>query len=311
MTKNTQLAAVLITLGLTSGAAQAADPASCKTVRFSDVGWTDIQATTGLTSVILEGLGYTPKVEVLSVPVTFQGMKNKDLDVFLGNWMPSMVADVQPYLDDRSVEQLSINLDGAGYGLVVPSYVAAAGVTDLSHLSAHKDKFEGKLYGIEPGNDGNRIVLEFIADPANKLDGWELVESSEQGMLSEARRAIKSERWVVFLGWTPHPVMGGMNLTYLDGMGDTGFGPAQVYTVVRAGYASECPNVGKLLTNLKFDLELEGTLMDAILTAGKDPNAAAKEWLSANPDRLAPWLDGVTTLDGGDGLAAVKASIGL
>ena len=34
---------------------------SCKNVRFSDVGWTDITATTALTSVVLEGLGYTAR----------------------------------------------------------------------------------------------------------------------------------------------------------------------------------------------------------------------------------------------------------
>ncbi len=38
------LAAALLLAG---GAAQAADPESCQTVRFSDVGWTDITATTG------------------------------------------------------------------------------------------------------------------------------------------------------------------------------------------------------------------------------------------------------------------------
>ena len=33
-------------VGLAIGPALAADPDSCKTVRFSDVGWTDITATT-------------------------------------------------------------------------------------------------------------------------------------------------------------------------------------------------------------------------------------------------------------------------
>ena len=50
--------------------AQAADPASCKAVRLSDVGWTDIQATTGVASVLLTALGYEPDVKQLSVPVT-------------------------------------------------------------------------------------------------------------------------------------------------------------------------------------------------------------------------------------------------
>jgi glycine betaine/proline transport system substrate-binding protein len=298
-------------LVLATGAARAGDPESCKEVRFSDVGWTDIQATTGIATSILTGLGYEPTVEVLAVPVTYQSLKNKDMDVFLGNWMPSMSADVQPYLDDKSVEQSSVNLEGAGYGLVVPKYVADGGVKSLGDLSKFKDQFEGKIYGIEPGNDGNRIVQGFIDDASNNLADWELVESSEQGMLAQAQKYIDDQQWIVFLGWTPHPVMGAMDLVYLDGMGDSGFGSATVYTNTRAGYSSECPNVGKLLANLKFDLALEGTIMDQILSQGKDAETAAREWLVANPAALDGWLAGVTTFDGQDGLAAVKANLGL
>ena len=47
---------------LSTGAAYAAEPESCKPVRFADVGWTDIQATTGIASVLLGALGYEPQV---------------------------------------------------------------------------------------------------------------------------------------------------------------------------------------------------------------------------------------------------------
>lgn len=285
------------------------DPESCKTVRFADVGWTDIQVTTGAAQVVLEALGYAPEVKTLSVPVTYASMKNKDIDVFLGNWMPSMTADVKAYFDDKSVEQISVNLEGAGYGLVVPQYVADAGVKSLTDLGAHKDKFGGKIYGIEAGNDGNRIISEMIADPKNNLEGFELVESSEAGMLTEAERAMKDNQWIIFLGWTPHPVMGEMKIHYLDGMGDSGFGSATVYTNVRAGYTSECPNVGKLVSNLKFTLEMEGAMMDPVLKDGADPKETALSWLKAHPDAVTPWLEGVTTFDGGDAAAAVSATL--
>jgi glycine betaine/proline transport system substrate-binding protein len=311
MLSRTLIIAFVAGAALLDGTASAAEPESCKQVRFSDVGWTDIQATTGIATAILRGLGYEPRVDVLAVPVTYQSLKNKDIDVFLGNWMPSMTADVQPFLDDKSVEQSSVNLEGAGYGLVVPKYVADGGVKSLADLSKFKDKFDGKIYGIEAGNDGNRIVQGFIDDAANSLSGWELVESSEQGMLAQAQKFIDDNEWIVFLGWTPHPVMGQMDLVYLDGMGDSGFGSATVYTNVRAGYTGECPNVGKLLSNLKFDLETEGAIMDIILSQGKDGEAAATEWLKANPGALDGWLAGVTTIDGQDGLPAVKASLGL
>jgi glycine betaine/proline transport system substrate-binding protein len=292
-----------------AGSAQAAEPESCKTVRFADVGWTDIQVTTGATSVVLEALGYQPEVSTLSVPVTYASLKNKDIDVFLGNWMPSMTADIQAYLDDKSVEQIGTNLEGAGYGLVVPQYVADAGVKSLADLAANAEKFGGKIYGIEAGNDGNRIIQTMIDDTKNNLSGFQLVESSEAGMLTEAEKAMKNNEWIIFLGWTPHPIMGEMKIHYLDGMGDSGFGAASVLTNVRAGYTQECPNAGKLLSNLKFTLEMEGAMMEPVLKDAADPKETARAWLKANPDAVKPWLEGVTTFDGGDAAAAVAAAL--
>ena len=101
-----------------SGLAFAGDPESCKTVKLSDVGWTDITATTSIAGEILKGLGYTPKITVLSVPVTYASMKNKDIDVFLGNWEPSMENDRKPYVEDKSVVEIGANLPvGAKYTL--------------------------------------------------------------------------------------------------------------------------------------------------------------------------------------------------
>ena len=304
----TGAAGLAVMLTVSTGAA-AQEPESCKLVRFSDVGWTDITATTAVTTTVLEALGYETETQVLSVPVTYASLKNKDIDVFLGNWMPSMAADVQPFIDDGSVETIGQNLEGAGYGLVVPTYVADAGVKSLTDIGAHADEFDSKIYGIEPGNDGNRIVLEMIENPESKLQGFELVESSEAGMLSQAEKAIGADEWIVFLGWTPHPVMGEMDITYLAGMGDSGFGAATVHTNIRAGYDDECPNVAKLLANQKFSLSMENQIMDAILK-GTDAKQAATEWLKANPDAVAPWLEGVTTFEGGDAMAAVQEAIG-
>jgi glycine betaine/proline transport system substrate-binding protein len=78
---------------------------------------------------------------------------------------------------------------------------------------------------------------------------------------------------------------------------------------VRKGYAAECPNTGAFLQNLEFSLALENEIMGAILNDGAEPGTAAKAWLAANLDALAPWLAGVTTKDGGDALAAVTAAL--
>jgi glycine betaine/proline transport system substrate-binding protein len=146
------------------------------------------------------------------------------------------------------------------------------------------------------------------------LNGFEVVESSEQGMLAQVERASRKGEPVVFLGWEPHPMNANFEMGYLTG-GDEFFGPnfggATVFTNTRKGYVEECPNVGKLLTNLEFSLAMENEIMGAILNDGEDPADAASAWLKANPDAFMGWLDGVTTKDGGDATAAVKASLGL
>ena len=146
------------------------------------------------------------------------------------------------------------------------------------------------------------------------LKSFEVIESSEQGMLAQVARAEKEGLPVVFLGWEPHPMNANFKLTYLTG-GDEVFGPnlggATVLTNVRKGYTSECTNVGTLLKNLAFTLPMENQIMGKILDDGKEPEVAATEWLKANPSVIAPWLAGVSTVKGEDGLAAVNKALGL
>ena len=307
-----------LTLGATvllvGAAAAAADPESCEAVRFSDVGWTDITATTAVASVVLDGLGYEPTATVLSVPVTYQSLKNGDIDVFLGNWMPTMEADIAPFKADGSVEVVRPNLEGAKYTLAVPKYLADKGLKDFADIAKFKDKLSGKLYGIEPGNDGNRLILDMIKADKFGLKSFDLVESSEQGMLAQVERAVRRKEPIVFLGWEPHPMNTKHEIKYLEG-GDEVFGPnfggATIYTNVRKGYLTQCPNAGTFIRNLRFTLPMENQIMGAILLEGNEPAKAAEAWLKSDPKTWEPWLAGVTTFDGKPGLDAVRKSLGL
>ena len=305
--KSTLSAAALI-------AAAAPALADCDTVVFSDVGWTDITATTAATTVLLEALGYGTDIKVLSVPVTYTALAEGDVDVFLGNWMPTMEADIAPYREAGTVDTVRATLEGAKYTLAANKAAADLGITSFEAIAANKDALEGKIYGIEPGNDGNRLIIDMIGADAFGLTGFEVVESSEQGMLAQVAKADRGNEPVVFLGWEPHPMNANFDLTYLEG-GDDWFGPnlggATVYTNTSAGFAEECPNIGALLNNLEFTLEMENEIMGAILDEGQKPEDAATAWLKANPGVLDGWLQGVTAKDGGDAMAAAKAELGL
>ena len=103
-------------------------------------------------------------------------------------------------------------------------------------------------------------------------------------------------------------------IVYLPG-GDDYFGPdlggATVYTNVAAGFVEECPNIGKLLKNQKFTLEMENEIMGSILDDGMEAEDAAKKWLKANPDAWEVWVADVTTYEGGNGKEAVKKHLGM
>ncbi|MEX6500452.1 choline ABC transporter substrate-binding protein [Pseudomonas zhanjiangensis] len=303
----------LLSCALAQGA-WAQEPQSCKQVRFAEIGWADIAATTGVAMTLSEGLGYQPRKILASVPIAFTGVQKGQIDVFLGYWAPSMDAVIEPFIKEGGVKVLPTpNLEGAKYTLAVPTYAAEAGLKSFQDIAKFKKELGGKIYGIEPGNDGNLLIEQMIKGDQFGLGGFRMVESSEAGMLVQVQRAVKKQQPVVFLGWAPHPMNTQFDITYLAG-GDDVFGPdygaAKVYTVVPADYQARCPNVGKLLDNLQFSVEIESQLMEKVLEK-EDPLEVAKNWIKANPQALDQWLAGVTTYDGQDGVAAVKKHLGL
>ena len=249
--------------------------AECDTVVMSDVGWTDITTTTATAKHVLEALGYEVDVKILSVPVTFASLESDDVDVFLGNWMPAQSAAIGPYIESGEIEAINVNLEGTKYTLAVPAYTYEKGLQSYGDIAKFAEELEGKIYGIEPGNEGNAYLVSLIEE--NKMGlgdaDFEVVESSEQGMLAQVARAYDDQEDVVFLGWEPHPMNANFELKYLPGGEDFFGGEGVVHTVTRQGYSEECPNV--------------------------------------NADGLDTWLDGVTAKDGSDAKAAVSAALGL
>jgi len=307
-TRLSMMGAMVVTAGLPT----LAMANECTTVRFAEVGWTDITATTALASEVLEGMGYETSVDTVSVPIAYSGMENGDFDVFLGNWMPSMASISDPYVDKGTVDRLTANLEGAKYTLAVPQYVYDAGITSVEDLAEHADEFDQQLHGIEAGNDGNELIQQMIDDDAFGLGDWQIVDSSEAGMLAELNARVPNEEWMVFLGWEPHPMNTNFDMAYLEGAGDY-FGPdlggATVYTNARGGYVEECPNVGELLNNMTFTLEMENQLMGEIMDEGEDPRDAARAYLQENDELLEEWLAGVETNDGEPAEEAVRNAL--
>ncbi len=302
---STSVIAVLFSLASLGARAES----DCSTVKMADPGWSDIAATNAVARLLLEGMGYKTRVDSLAVPIIYGGLKDGLVDVFLGNWMPAQQGFHDKFVASGEVQQLARNLEGTQFTLAVPEYVWEAGVRDFADLQRFADQFDQKIYGIGAGAPANLSLKDIINKNAFNLGDWKLVESSEQAMLAQVHRAAKRERFIAFLGWTPHPMNVQMKLRYLSG-GEQWFGSnGSVYTLTRKGYPQACPNVARLFDNLKFSQDMENTIMAQVVDNKVSYEAAAKAWVKAHPAQLDNWLEGVTRLDGGDALSAVKASL--
>lgn len=314
MTKKMVPALISTLLCLGAGDLLAEEQSSCKTMRIADIGWVDNIANNSLLVTLSEGLGYEPKKTMVSLPIALSSMQKKQMDVYLDYWSPSTDETVQPFRDKKTVKILEEpNMRGAKYTLAVPTYLYEKGLKDFADIARFKEELDGKIYGIEAGSGGNKQINKIIAENKFDLGDFQHVESSEAAMRVAVSRATKKNEAIVFLAWAPHPMNLQFDMTYLSG-GDDYFGPslgaAEVYTITATDYDQRCPNAAKLVSNMKFTVEMEAALMDRIMNK-EDPNVVAQDWIKQNPQWLDTWLAGVTTFDGKSGLDAVKKHLSL
>lgn len=308
----TRCLSILCGTALLSTPVLASDDASCKAVRMGVVNWTDVIATSGMADVLLNGLGYESKQTSAVQQIIFAGIRDKRLDIFLGYWKPAMDKNIAPFLAAKQVKVLdSPSLAEARATLAVPKYVADAGLNTFADIARFKDQLGAKIYGIEPGSAANTDLQKMIDANDFGLGSFKLVASGEAGMLAAVQRAVSRKEFVVFVGWTPHPMNINMNISYLTGSEDV-YGPnegaATVSSVTSPDYAERCPNVYRLLENLTFTAAQESQLMVPIMKR-QTARDVARKWLSDHPEDLQRWLAGVSSFDGKDGVAKVQASL--
>ena len=278
-------------------------------VRFGTVDWPEAIAKTHVAATVVEALGYETEIQELSVPGVFEGLESGALDIFVEAWFPTM----QPNLDATdpgSIESVGINLPEATFSLAVNRTACDAGVRSHEDLDRFANRFEEDgqptIFGIEPGNDGNQVVLDMIANDTYSLGDWKLVESSTDGMLAQVDRRTSEGEWVAFTGWEPHWMNNRYDMCLLEDPEEAWGGKSRVETLVNENFPEEYPELYEFFERMKVDRDIQAELIDQIDNSGKEPEEVALDWLKANPAVTAGWLRGVTATDGTDGFEALR-----
>lgn len=289
--------------GACGGGGERAD----ETVNFGTVDWPEAIAKTNVASTIVDALGYQTEVQELGVPTVFQGLDTGDLDVFVEAWFPTMQTNFDEVQD---VESVTTNLEEATFSVAVNQEACEAGVTSHEDLAEFADRFEEggtpTIYGIEPGNDGNQVVLDMIENDQYNLGDWKLVESSTNGMLSEVDRRLGDGEWVAWTGWEPHWMNSRYDMCLLEDPELAWGGPSHVETLVNNEFPEQFPELYTFFEQMVVTPEIQRELIDGIDNSGLPPEEFAIQWIRDNPDVTDNWLAGIEATDGTDGAEALR-----
>lgn len=114
----------------------------------------------------------------------WQGMADGEFDCTVSAWLPATHKNYWAKYGEQ-VDLVRKNLEGAKIGLVVPLYVT---IDSIEEMNSVKDKFGGKITGIEAGAG----VMQATEDAIDKYNlDFELVASSSAGMAAALRKAIE------------------------------------------------------------------------------------------------------------------------
>jgi glycine betaine/proline transport system substrate-binding protein len=268
-----------VAFGVMPGSAAAKDK-----VELVYVEWSCATASTNVVKAVLqEKLGYEVETTPVSAAAMWQALETGDVDAMTTAWLPVTHGHYLEKVKD-GVEDLGVNCEGAGIGLVVPTYVT---IDSIAELNDHADKFNGEITGIDPGAGIMSKTEEAIEEYG--LDKMKLMEASGSIMTAVLADKIKNEEWVVVTGWTPHWKFARWDLKYLEDPKGVYGGTEYIATIARKGLKEDMPEVYKVLDNFHWTLADIGEVM-GWNAEGADPYDSAKRWINENPEKVAEWL---------------------
>lgn len=245
--------------------------------------WTDGLSTAYLLEDQLEKLGYTVEMQTLTeAGPLYAGLAQGDVDIYPSAWPELTHADYMNTYGDK-IEDLGAYYDNAKLTIAVPSYVD---IDSIEQLQANADRFEGRIYGIEPGAGLTKQTQETML-PGYGLDGdFELVTSSTAAMLTELDNAIAAQKDIAVTLWRPFWANDAYDVKDLEDpqglMGD----PEALHFLATSGFAEKYPDAAELIAGIQLDDEQYGSLEDLVVNEygeGKEPEAV-QAWLEQYPD---------------------------
>ncbi len=256
-----------------------------KEIELVYVNWDTEIASTHVVGEVLKNLGYDVKLTSIENAAMWEAVATGEADGMVAAWLPATHEPQFSEFGDQVV-QLGPNLEGAKIGLVVPSYMDANSIEDLT------DQADQTITGIEAGA-GVVAAAETAVEEYENLADWNVQTSSSGAMTTALGEAIDNEEDIIVTGWNPHWKFSEYDLKYLEDPNGV-FGEAEnIETMVRQGLEEDMPNAYKVLDQFNWTEEDINSVMVEVVVNEEDPEEAAAAWVEENQEKVAEWTDGV------------------
>jgi len=264
---------------------------------LGEAAWPGIESKNAVVAYILESIGYDVKQTMLDVPMVLQGLANRDVDIWLGGWIPGE-KPIREGLEGE-FEVVRTHLEDAIFITAVPEYVWEAGVRCHSDLEEYADKFDHALHLGPVGEGGDEVLRTAAEQNIYELGNWSLVNASWPATIVRAEEAIENEEWIAFPGWKPHWMNVLLDIRYLEDPEEVwGGAEERIETLVRHEFEEEHPNLYTFLENFKITSEMQSEWIFAIDREDKTVSELAEDWIRKNINVVDLWLFGVKAEDG-------------
>lgn len=282
-------------------------------IKMADAGWDSIRFHNAVVGYIAEnGYGLTWEEVPGSTPITYEALKNKEIDVYTEIWtdnLPSYDTDV----DQGLLLDLGVNFDDNKQGIYVPTYVIkgdpergikpmAPDLKTVSDLKNYADVFvdeenpdKGRLYGAIPGWEADTVVKKKYY--YNNLDENFIYFSpgSETALSAAFVSAYEKGLPIVGYNWEPTWMTGIYDLTLLEdepyseamyAEGKTAFPSVKIAVGARVGLDKDYPEFVNFLRNYHTSSQLTADALGYIESEGASFEEAAQWFISENPELI-------------------------
>ena len=263
----------------------ATDSSPSKTANLVYVNWAEGMDYTHLAKAVLEDkMGYKVNIIAADVGPAYTAVAQGDQDAFMETWLPVLHKDYMDRYRDKIVD-LGHVYEGTESGLVVPSYVT---INKISELNGAKDKFDGKIIGIDAGAGIMKTAEQVIKDYG--LD-YTLITSSGPAMTAALKDAIARKEWIVVTGWRPHWMFGRWDLKFLQQDPDKPIWKrGHIDIIGRKNLQQDKPELAQFLKNMSFTDTQLSDLMLKVEESKEDIDTVVHKWMEDHPDLINSWV---------------------